>query len=72
MKFVNIKNDSNGEFVLNLDFVYCLTKENRYEEQGLYNFVEIPNEFNYFVQLKNGVKFNITLDEYEKIKKLVL
>lgn len=73
MKFIIVKtSDEKTEFILNLDFVYFITKEKRYEEQGRFNFVEIPNEFNYFIQLKNGDKFNISFEQYEKIKKEIL
>lgn len=74
MKFIIIKtNDSEiKEIILNLDFVNSITKEQKYEEQGRFNFVEIPNEFNYFVQLKNEVQLKISFEEYEKIKKEIL
>lgn len=74
MKFIIIKtNDSEiKEIILNLDFVNSITKEQKYEEQGSFNFVEIPNEFNYFVQLKNEVQLKISFEEYEKIKKEIL
>lgn len=73
MKFIIIKNDSrNTEFILNLDSVFSFTKEKRIEEQGSFNFVEIPNEFNYFVRLKNGSQIKTSFEEYEKIKKEIL
>lgn len=72
MIFVNIKSETSAEFLLNLDFVFFITKEKRYTENPRFNYVEIPNEFNYFVQLKNGGKIKISSEEYEKIKKYVL
>lgn len=74
MKFIFIKNDfnKNAEFILNLDFVYYIKKEKKFEVKGRFNYVEIPNEFNYFIMLKNGDKFRISFEEYEKIKKVAL
>lgn len=74
MKFINVKiiDSEIKEIILNLDFVNSITKEQKYEEQGRFNFVEIPNEFNYFVQLKNEVQLKISFEEYEKIKKEIL
>ena len=74
MKFIIIKiiDSEIDEIILNLDFINSVKKEKKYEEQELYNFVEIPNEFNYFVRLKNEDQFKISFEEYEKIKKEIL
>lgn len=74
MKFILVKTTSDGigEIVLNLDSIDSITKEKTYDEQGRFNYVEIPNKFNYFVHLKNGVELKISYEEYEKIKKEIL
>ena len=74
MKFIIIKiiDSEIDEIILNLDFINSVMKEKKYKEQGRFDFVEIPNEFNYFVRLKNEVQLNISFEEYEKIKKEIL
>lgn len=73
MKFIIVKtSDEITEYILNIDFINTVTKEKKYKEQGRFNFVEIPNEFNYFVHLKNEVQIKISFEEYEKIKKDIL
>ena len=74
MKFIIVKiiDSEIDEVILNLDFINSITKEKMYEEQGRFNYVEIPNKFNYFVQLKNEIQLKISIEEYEKIKKEIL
>lgn len=74
MKFIIIKinNSEIDEIILNLDFINSISKEKKYKEQEHFNFVEIPNEFNYFVRLKNQYQLKISFEEYEKIKKEIL
>ena len=74
MKFIIVKiiDSEIDEVILNLDFINSITKEKMYEEQGRFNYVEIPNKFNCFVQLKNEIQLKISIEEYEKIKKEIL